>query len=162
MAAPKRTKIQRENDLPEIAREYVRGCNLREIAEGLAGRRSYTLSIATISRDVATVISRWRAEAVGDVAEHKARELARLHEVEREAWIAWEQSKQPATRELAETITDAGAGRDRFQTVKETKPDPRYLQIVQAAVAARSKLLGLDSDFAERLEALERKFSCTP
>ncbi len=159
MATVKRSKSQREADLPEIARDWIQGHTLREIAARLNARRDYSLSFQTIANDTKCILTRWRESATTSIGEHKAIELARLNELEREAWAAWRGSKQPAVRALAEDSSGPEGGRIRNQTVTETKRDPRFLAIIRDTIAARVKLLGLDGDFAERLEKLEGKIA---
>ncbi len=159
MATVKRSTAQREADLPEIATDWVMGFTLREIAARLNARRDYSLSFQTIANDVKTIVARWREASTASVAEAKAVELARLAEVERQAWQAWEASQQEAVRTLSEESSGTDGGRTRHQTIAEVKRDSRYLAIIRDTISARIKLLGLDGDFAERLEKLERKAS---
>lgn len=52
----------------------------------------------TIARDLEAVKAGWRRQMLDDWATHKARELAALDEMERQAWAAWESSKRGTTR----------------------------------------------------------------
>ena len=65
--------------------------------------------------------------SVSDFNQRKAEELAKIDNVEREAWVAWTTSKG--------NQTPAG--------------DPRFLQNVQWCIQKRCKILGLDA--AEKL-----------
>ena len=153
MSARKRTKPQRERDLVTIGALILQGKTLREIAESLARECGYSLSVQAVHRDVQTLYARWR-EAAGEAIEtFKARELARLDLVEREAWAEWHKSKQPSMKLVTvESEKDA-----RKQTTVEQKTgDPRYLSAVQSAIEQRCRIVGLEDGFAERLDHLER------
>jgi len=122
MAAPKRTKIQRENDLHEIGRLYLTGHTLREISERISEARDYTLSFQSVANDVKTILARWQGETVQDIEQHRILEIKRLDAVEREAWQGFRAS---ATRQHP-------AG------------NPAFLGQVQRAIETRARLLGLN------------------
>lgn len=77
-----------------VASLRLRGLSLYEIVDALsygAGmivnpetQQPYTKS--TIDRDLDALEAQWRAEAVADIAAHKARQLAELKEARRRAW----------------------------------------------------------------------------
>ena len=112
--ARKRTPIQREKDLELAARLYLGGHTQREIAE-LVG-----VTQQQVSLDLAEIRFRWSAAAVGAMAERTATELAKLDNLERTAWEAWEASR--------------GEG---------VPGDPRYLATVERCILARVRILGL-------------------
>lgn len=122
-----------------VAQRYVRGQTQWEIA------RAFEVDQATISRDLAAIQAEWLSQAVLDVGTVRARELARIDEVERQAWIAWLKSQ-----ENAETSKERTRGPDGTQTVTEKVSkgqagDPRYLEIVLKCVERRCKILGVDT-----------------
>lgn len=69
-----RTQREVEQELPELTPPIVNPKNGKPYALG------------TINADVKAIREQWRAEAVRDIAEHKARILAELGEVKRAAW----------------------------------------------------------------------------
>lgn len=115
----KRTKAERDRDLELTARLALRGLTVGEIAEELAKQRQYSLSRAQIYYDLDTLREAWQASANLTFGQFKAAELARLGEIEREAWRAWGHSK------------DEGSG------------DPRHLGSVLGVIDRRAKLIGL-------------------
>jgi hypothetical protein len=134
MSAPKRSEYQRESDLVEINRLYLRGDTQMSIAEKLA------LSQSQISRDLATIQRRWRESSIVDLNEAKQRELARIDELEREYWQAWQASRGEQQRSTASKTGEV----NRAQITKyESAGDPRFLQGVQWCVEQRCKILGL-------------------
>lgn len=147
MAAVKRTEGQRELDLLFIQTLYVRGDTLRHIARQLNAERPYSLSHQTIANDVNDLLNRWRKAMVEKIDELQAAELLRINGVEREAWEAWERSKDKREKTLAETKTGKGSGKDqRTQITSETLiGDPRFLEKVQWCINKRCEILGLDA-----------------
>lgn len=117
MRTYRRPKIQRERDLVETARLYCQGLSQAEIGERLG------VSQRTISKDLREIQRRWQAACVEAISQGKARELARIDELERTYWAAWFDSKRAATRD----------------------GNPAYLQGVLACIEKRCKLLGLDA-----------------
>jgi hypothetical protein len=119
----KRNTAQREADLLVIGRQSLAGHTQDEIAKHISTLRSYSLSRAQIGFDLAILRKRWREESDRAIAELKARELARIGIVEREAWAAWERSKLEG----------------------KTPGNPRFLETLLRCFSARRELLGLDS-----------------
>ncbi len=117
MAAKKRTKKQRERDLATVASYYCQGLYQYQIAEKMG------LSQSQICYDLKVLHKRWMESSVSDFNQRKAEELAKIDNVEKEAWVAWTTSKA--------SQTPAG--------------DPRFLQNVQWCIQKRCKILGLDA-----------------
>ena len=119
-----------------VARRYLRGEPQHEIA------RSFEVDAGTISRDLKALREEWKASALADTTEFKALQLAKLDEVERNAWLAWTKSQ-----ENAEALKVRSRGKKVDGTEKVTKGqagDPRFLAIVLECVeklAARSLAL---------------------
>jgi hypothetical protein len=71
-----------------------------------------------------------------------------LREARREAWDAWEKSKENARRVVQEKVQD-GQGADGRQktvtTVEGQLPDPAYLRAVLETLRDESALLGLEA-----------------
>lgn len=145
---PKRTKAERERDIPVIADMYVRGKTQEYIASWLAENRTYKLSRVTILNDLKKIKREWLASAVIDYDEAKAKELAKIDKIEFESWEAWERSIG-----VSETQTISQQGRneedrgERKAVVKrENKAgDPRFLSTIQWCINKRCEILGLDA-----------------
>lgn len=163
----KRNKAQRFEARDQIARLRLQGVTLRQISLKVG------ISLATVKRELVKMEEQWRADAAGAIETAKARELAKLEQIERVAWAEWERSCEDYVKEKAERITftmkeatadlqraidsapasiapDAG---NTFETApklvtRETGGrigDPKLLQIALAAHERRCKLLGLDA-----------------
>ncbi len=131
-AHKKRTALAVLERRKNVAARYVRGQTQWEIA------RAFEVDQGTISRDLKAIHAEWLASAVLSRGEWTARELARIDEVERQAWAAWAKSQ-----ENAETLRAKMRG-DKAETEKISKGqagDPRYLEIVLKCIAARIALL---------------------
>jgi hypothetical protein len=102
---------------------------------------------ATVSRDLRSVQAEWLKSGVMDLNAAKARELAKLDEVERQAWDAWEKSRKDA--ETMEVTGTAQGGKGKPDKVKKiTKGqagDSRFLGIILDCVNRRCEILGLDA-----------------
>src|SRR5262245_35212557 len=98
MGAPKRTKTQRERDLPVIADLYCRGLPQVVIAQRVG------ISRQQVGYDLADLRERWQAAAAEQISAWVARELAKIDHVERIAWEAWDKSCLDAETSHAKTI----------------------------------------------------------
>ena len=159
----KRTAFQRERDLAMVSQMYLRGFEQQEIVKELAKdpERGYTLTQQTISKDLALIKKRWIEYQVQNMSEAKARELAKIDQLEREYWRAWERS----VKELKKSRTGrrlsgpAAAAPDQpAKAQKESRQadtldvwkeerygDPRFLAGVQWCINRRIEIQGLDA-----------------
>ena len=83
-----------------------------------------------------------------DFNEAKAQELAKIDEVERQAWVAWERSQEDA--ESTKVVETASDKRYEAQT-KGQAGDPRFLDIVMKCVDRRCKILGVDAPVKQQV-----------
>lgn len=149
MAAPKRNRVQREIALAEVAAYYLSGVSQHQIAERQGVTRSQ------VQYDLRILRTRWHEAALRDFDERIAEELAKIDNLEREYWDAWERSTGRAsavTRERGgapELPMSAAAAR--------SKGNPGFLVGVQWCIDRRIKLLGIDApvkvDITERVRA---------
>lgn len=134
MAAPKRTKVQREHDLARITEYYLKGYTQAAIAETLG------LTQPIVSRDLMTVQKRWEEKSVIDLDAAKRRELARIDELEREYWGAWRRS----LTQVVKTRTKRNHMGDEAIVIREeTSGNAAFLTGVQNCIDQRCRLLGL-------------------
>lgn len=117
-----------------VAKRYLRGETQWEIA------RAFEVDQATISTDLKAIQKEWLDQAILDRGEWTARELARLDEVERQAWMSWSKSQENAEIRRAKT---RGGTEEKETVSKGQAGDPRFLEIVLKCVAKRCELLGL-------------------
>lgn len=120
----------------EAARMYLSGFTMRKIAERL------DCSLTTVYRSLEVARGLWRERAALAIAEHKAHELARIDQVEFEAWKAWRRSQKDEVTEEEGTTPKGPMSRTRR---KGQAGDGQFLSIIQKCVDQRLKLLGLDT-----------------
>ena len=124
-----------------VASLYLRGKFQSEIS------KEVNVDRCTVSRDLQAIEEEWLKSGVMNLNAAKARELAKLDEVERQAWEAWEKSRKDA--ETMEVIGTAQGGRGKPDKVKKiTKGqagDSRFLDTILRCVNKRSEILGLDA-----------------
>lgn len=145
----KRNQAQRAGHRQTIADMRLKGHTIAEIV------KHSRLSRSTVMREIRSLAAQWQASAVEATHEHRARELARLEAIEREAWAEWERSCKPYSKEVTERTRHAGKGEEGGDLVGEPTVirretgtrvgDAKFLQVVLSAVDARRKLLGLDA-----------------
>lgn len=138
MSANKRTDFQREENYVQITELYLRGKYQSEIAKILG------LSQGMISQDLKVIQRRWRESTTMNLDEAKAKELARLDELEREFWAAWEASKTERTQARQEK-NNAGATVKASMMKEQRDGNPAFLAGVMGCIDRRCKLLGLDA-----------------
>ena len=140
MAANKRTFTQIEDDRREIASLYLQGKTQQVIADRLHMTRQM------VGYDLKAIQRRWREDTSRNLDEDKAQELAKLDELERTHWQAWEDSLEQVTTETSSLVNSAKDSRNRATIRREDKQgNPAYLRGVMECIDRRCKLLGLDS-----------------
>jgi DNA-binding CsgD family transcriptional regulator len=142
-----RTNTQREADRAEVERLDRRGYSQREIADRLK------ISPSTVCADLKAIRDDYRTTRQADRAEHVALKLAQLREVCKEAWEAWDRSKDNKEKEIKEKISnlahqaEAGAV-EKLKAVITTEgrlPGNEYLRTILETLQDERELLGLDA-----------------
>ena len=143
MAAPKRTKIQIEEQRTRVAAWYIQGLTQREI-----GRR-LDLSVQQISYDLKVIRRRWNMDTAINLDAARMKELAKLEELEKVYWEGWRKSLEAAKSTVTEqTVGGDASGQPRtLARVLSVERDgnPAFLAGVESCIAARRKMLGLDA-----------------
>ena len=141
MAAKRRTPLERERDLRETAALYLRGLTQEEIAQRLGVSRQQ------IGYDLKALQRRWQESALADFHAKKAAELARVDELERTYWEAWERSCQ-AREVTTQERTQGGDGHaDEARLKAGVRKEQRdgnseFLRGVERCIEMRCKILG--------------------
>jgi len=150
---PRRTQFQIDRDRQYIAGLYLRGYTQAQIAETINAdpKRDYTLTQQTISNDLKRIREAWLTSALMDFNEAKAQELARIDQVEREAWAAWERSQEDAE---SKKMVEAGSNTRYEAQTKGQTGDPRFLELVMKCVDRRCKILGVDAPVRQELTGI--------
>jgi hypothetical protein len=139
LARPKRTPLEREQDLAKLAQAYLAGKTQAEIAQEL------NITQQQISYDLGVLQERWVKSALNDIDKAKAQELAKLDNLEREYWVGWVDSKKEYRGTTAERTRGKNFG-TKVQIKKEQRlGDPRFLDGVKSCIERRCKILGLEA-----------------
>ena len=146
-----------------IAQLYKRGYSYRQIqAEVMARLDLPSYSLNTVHRDVKRMLEEWRDTRIENLDLAIQLELERIDDLIREAWEAWDkskqdyektQTKQTGTPTQPATNSSASDGDGKIVTVKIERTseeitkygNPRYLEVIHKNLAERRKLLGLYS-----------------
>lgn len=168
---PKRTTIQRERDLLQVAEMYLRAETQEAIAVAISENYpSFGITRQQIGYDIKKLIKRWLKSQLINIDEAKARELAKVDRLEREYWDAWERSKEDketVTKEKIERVAaqpeddkagraDDKAGRAKVQMRSEGQVgNPAFLSGLQWCIERRCKLLGLDAPQKQEISGPE-------
>lgn len=130
----------------QIAKLYLYGKTQAEIATEVAS------TTQQVSRELAIIHARWLSSALRDYNEAKAKELARLDELERTFLAEYQESKTEdgrttkVTHQWSDEEKKTGNLRPRASLKKILGPttgDPRFLQGALDCVRERIKILGL-------------------
>lgn len=133
---------QRRNTVHEL---YLKGHSLRYIA------RQLDVVVSTVFHDVNAIREEWRSQRVQKLDDEINHQLAKYDLIETQAWIGWERS----LRDGVERVVEAGDAKDGPYRKKRQKKvmqsgDPRFLKVIDDALASRRQLLGLNA--AQKVE----------
>lgn len=161
----KRNNYELERDRALVAEFALQGLSDRVAAEKLNARPDvvYTISKSTVARDRQINLERLREKALIPTDESLQLQMARISLVEREAWEAWQRSKQPQIekreiQKLREWIEE-----DDEEKIKQSEMvmevidtltrdqigDYRYLDLIGKMIDRRAKLEG---QYTERVQ----------
>ena len=142
MAAPKRTKQQRQIDLQKEIELYAQGWTQQQIADEMG------LSQPVIKRDLDEVAQLALSNATQAIGMVKARQLANLTLTVKEMWDEYERSKDETTI-TTNTVQQSSAGKypgTTHRAINRTERrfgDPRYIMTMLKAEDQIAKLMGL-------------------
>lgn len=162
MSAPQRKKQNQQKiaRLELVAQLYKRGNSYRQIQSEVMKRLDLnSYSLATVNKDVHTLLTEWRESRIEDMDAALQLELTRIDDAVRELWDQWEKSKEDYIRQ---TNTRSGAPKKEKDKGNETSQgsietfslsesktnvvglgNPAYIMEIRMQLAERRKLLGL-------------------
>jgi len=131
-----RSPSELARDRKRIAELYLQGKYQHEIAEELK------MSQATVSSDLRKMQAEWLQSALVNIDEVKAKELAKIDQLERTYWEAWQKSCEDA-----ETTTATMQGDKTSSQLRKEKSmgDPRFLAGVERCIEKRCRIMGIDA-----------------
>ena len=140
---------------------YKRGYSYREMrSEVMARLNLQSYSLETLKKDIDSLLEEWRETRIEDLDLALQLELERIDALVKEAWEAWERSKESykkvkGTQEgipgTPDGEGDGQSGEIITTKMKQTSEDvvsygdPRYLEVINRLLMERRKLLGLYS-----------------
>lgn len=134
MDGVRRKKMQRMFDMQTLSSMYLRGVRQMDMAKELG------VSISTVERDLQKLRGEWHESANYNFQSAKMEQLAKIDEIERAAWEAYEASRREKRKVThfdekvnPRTVTqkdEAGAG------------DAKWLDKISWCVEQRCKILG--------------------
>ena len=152
----RKRQMEIEVRLNIIAPLYLKGWTEKEITKEVRrviDRPTYNQAHADIQR----LLQCWRSERLTDVDDKITMEVRRLNNVIKEAWEAWERSKEDhhERKQLQyglPKMDEKGVRQVGITTIKAMMSDaekrgigdPRYLDVILRAEGQLCKLLGLD------------------
>lgn len=149
MPGPIRTKDQRERDLDEMAHRLLRGETHAQVAQVLGVSRQQ------IGWDLAALRKRWVTQSLTAFDERVAIEIAKLDELERTYWEAWERSRQSFSRTTTRSRQGTGRGPSQGEAMvvrHDRDGDPRFLEGVLKCIDRRIRLVGADAPIRVDIE----------
>jgi predicted transcriptional regulator len=132
-----RDKLQREKDLLRTAELYLQGKRQSEIAEEIG------VTQQQISLDLKELRKRWLDKSIEKIDEKKAEELAKIDQLERKYWDAWQMSCDYVIKETTSNNRRVKVliPHDQNNPLGDTK----YLAGVQWCINKRCQILGVDA-----------------
>lgn len=145
MRGPRRTQTEIQNDRQEVARRYLEGETQAAIGDKLGFTRQQ------IGYDLKAIRKAWLESSLIDFNDAKARELAKIDNLEITYWTAWDRSNQA---KRTETTTVRGEdGQTISVAIKEEQltGDKRFLDGVESCIDKRIKIFGLAAPIKQEL-----------
>lgn len=148
MAAPK-TKEEREIIKNHVSKLYLQGLSFRAMSAWLRDNTGFSVADKTCAVYVTQILDAWHNERLDDVDKWITAELKGLNEVEREAWVAWEQSKKDKTKSVTRKRGTQGKKKNDIETTNYEQydevvtgyGDPRFLEIIKDCKLQRLQYL---------------------
>lgn len=129
-------------------RETVAEMYLRQQPQSAIAART-GVHISTISRDLKWLREYWLSNALRDMDEAKAQELARIDTLEAEYWSQYLLSKETRKRKITKGRGSGESERpdqiEQWEISEQLPGDPRYLSGIQWCIEQRCKILGIYS-----------------
>ena len=136
----RRSQAQLTRDRRKIGDLYLQGWIQADIADELK------VSQSTVSLDLKALQREWLASTLVDFNEAKAKELAKVDNLERIYHAAWRRSCEDAETVTQKAVTTGDKKRkEATKIAKGQAGDPRFLTGVQWCIEKRCKIMGIDA-----------------
>lgn len=155
-AQEKKRNQLKQARLEIVAGMYKWGYSLRKIQSEVVKRLELSsYSLATVHKDVQTLLDEWRENRIEDMDAALTLELERIDETCRELWEQWEKSKtdynKTQRKQKGSPARDNETGQTSIRTYQTERTetevimlgDPSYIAEIRKQLEERRKLLGL-------------------
>jgi len=155
-ATTKRTKRDDSTKLlrmDKVAPLFKRGYTYREIRDVVMKELELkTYGLATVKHDIESLLAEWRETRIDNTDQAVQLELQRIDDLVKEAWAAWDKSKEDYQKKKGKaTAVPSVGGSGSARTVKQEQwqediqsvGDPRFIDTINKLLIERRKLLGL-------------------
>lgn len=144
-----KTAGEKEIILNHLTKLYLRGYSFIAMSKWLKANTDVYASDKACSAYVKQILNSWHKERVEDVDKLITAELMGLHDLEREAWAAWELSKKDKTKSVTRKKGTPRKNSDEINTTSFEQldevisgvGDPRFLDIVRDCKDKRMQYL---------------------
>lgn len=160
----KRREQQHEQELrmeiiAPLWKKNWRYVDIREEVMRRLGKETY--SLGTVCKDIKKLLKEWQKERLENTEERVTIEIARLDLVIKEAWAAWDRSKEdyqkrsttaifePKRNKNGIKITTQNIRQMQNEAIERCYGNPKYLDVILKAMEQRCKLLGLNKTALE-------------
>ena len=156
IAHEKKAESARVERINILATLYYRGYTFRQMVTEVKARLNLkTYGLATCKRDIDYMIEDFRKDRCDEIEHNRTLELHRIDNLVREAWDAWDKSKEDYQksigRQVGVPVEGEGAGENGIAVVKLEQMkedvracgDPRYIDTINRLLMERRKILGL-------------------
>jgi predicted transcriptional regulator len=145
--AKDRKPAEVERDRHNVSRLYLQGMIQAQIAVELK------ISQPTVSRHIKELTAEWLVQRVYNINEAKARELAKVDNLEITYWEAWHRSLKDVVKKSKKASQNDGKAKgadlelrqEQSESVEPGAGEPRYLQGIQWCIERRCLILGVDA-----------------
>lgn len=139
MKIPRSLSLERKRRAWEMHQKFFKH---HEIAEALG------MKLSAVSRMLGRLNKSFRESLAADIEETKIRQIAQLEHLAREAYEAWERSKEAAKSVMQRKNLIQGqavGGVEQTNVARDQDGDPRYLKECRECLEAIRKIIGADA-----------------
>ena len=157
-----------------IATQYLKGAGAYDIHRYCLGV-GHSLSVKSVYNYINALKKEWFKNRMTAVDEWVSKELAKIDNLEREAWEAWENSKKEKQKSFNKTIYD-GEPKDgkkpkiktneASKTIEASDGNAEFLKVVQWCIDKRLEIIGfgklnvnIQNNFTNIDNRVSQKFS---
>lgn len=129
---------------------YLQGCTIKQAAAKISFEEARGVSFSAVHKHIRAAIDEFEKSSQDIITHYKARELAKIDNLESQAWAAFQRSCQPTkTSQVKNTPIETTKGRkksnltikEETETIRESAGDKRFLDTVQWCIDKRLEVM---------------------